>query len=214
MSVNVYVDGFNLYYGAVKGTPYKWLDLGALCQRLLPGATIHRIRYFTARVSPSPSDPGTATRQDVYVRALRTIPNISIHFGHFVQWPRLLPQYPLAYPHGAQVPQAVQVLKAEEKGSDVNLGVYLVRDCFTRDFSEAAIISNDSDLAEAVRIVTQEGQCAVKVVNPHRHNRISRELCAVSSSHMANINPSVLRSCQFPTTLIDSVGTFCKPPTW
>jgi hypothetical protein len=21
-----YVDGFNLYYGAVKGTPYKWLN--------------------------------------------------------------------------------------------------------------------------------------------------------------------------------------------
>ncbi len=115
-----------------------------------------------------------------------------------MQWPRLLPQYPLAYPHGAQVPQAVQVLKTEEKGSDVNLGVYLVRDCFTRDFSEAAIISNDSDLAEAVRIVTQEGQCAVKVVNPHRHNRISRELCAVSSSHMANINPSVRVRVSFP----------------
>jgi hypothetical protein len=27
----VYIDGFNLYYGAVKGSPYKWLDLAALC---------------------------------------------------------------------------------------------------------------------------------------------------------------------------------------
>jgi len=39
MLTNVYVDGFNLYYGCLKGTPYKWLDLGALCQALLPPRT-------------------------------------------------------------------------------------------------------------------------------------------------------------------------------
>jgi hypothetical protein len=27
MNTFVYIDGFNLYYGAVKGTPYKWLDI-------------------------------------------------------------------------------------------------------------------------------------------------------------------------------------------
>ena len=31
MNTYVYVDGFNLYYGAVKGTPYKWLNINALC---------------------------------------------------------------------------------------------------------------------------------------------------------------------------------------
>jgi len=214
MPTNVYIDGFNLYYGSVKGTPFKWLDLGALCRYLLPTATIHRIRYFTARVSPSPNDPSAATRQDIYIRALRTIPNLDIHFGHFVQWPKLMPQFPLAYPHGATSPQAVQVLKTEEKGSDVNLGVYLVRDCFVRDFTEAAIISNDSDLAEALKIVATEAHCPVKVINPHRFNPISRELCAVSSSHMATINSSVLRACQFSSTLTDSIGTFSKPQSW
>jgi hypothetical protein len=34
--VNVYIDGFTLYYGALKGTPYKWLDLVRLCRALLP----------------------------------------------------------------------------------------------------------------------------------------------------------------------------------
>ncbi len=85
---------------------------------------------------------------------------------------------------------------------------------FTHDFAEAAIISNDSDLAEAVRIVTQEEGCPVKVINPHRHSRVSRELCAVSSSQMDSINTSVLRACQFPSTMKDSVGLFSKPPTW
>ena len=35
MRTIVYVDGFNLYYGAVRGTPYKWLDLRALFTRIL-----------------------------------------------------------------------------------------------------------------------------------------------------------------------------------
>ena len=52
MKTNVYIDGFNLYYGAVKGTPHKWLDLAALCTRLFPRNQINRIRYFTAIVIP------------------------------------------------------------------------------------------------------------------------------------------------------------------
>ena len=40
MKTIVYVDGFNLYYGAVKGTPYKWLDIARLCQSLLPKSQI------------------------------------------------------------------------------------------------------------------------------------------------------------------------------
>src|SRR5712691_4425208 len=59
--VNVYIDGFNLYYGALKGTPYKWLDLGRLCQALLPSDTIQEIKYFTARVSARPARPSNAT---------------------------------------------------------------------------------------------------------------------------------------------------------
>lgn len=51
---NVYIDGFNLFYGALKGSPYKWLDLEALCHQLLPKDSIHRIRYFTAKVSARP----------------------------------------------------------------------------------------------------------------------------------------------------------------
>src|SRR6266404_262250 len=61
--VSVYIDGFNLYYGALKGTPYKWLDLTRLCQALLPSDTIQEIKYFTARVSARPSKPTSAHDQ-------------------------------------------------------------------------------------------------------------------------------------------------------
>ena len=67
---NVYVDGFNLYYRALRETPCRWLDIGQLAQRLLSNHQINRIRYFTARVSNRPNDPTKARRQEVYIRAL------------------------------------------------------------------------------------------------------------------------------------------------
>ena len=71
---SVYIDGFNLYYGALKGTPFKWLDLRALCQAYLPNNDIDHIKYFTARISARPNDPLQPARQQAYLRALSTIP--------------------------------------------------------------------------------------------------------------------------------------------
>lgn len=84
MATNVYVDAFNLYYGCLKGTPYRWLDLGALCRRLLPKDRINRIRYFTATVSARPDNPHAPQRQQIYLRALETVPGLSIHYGHYL----------------------------------------------------------------------------------------------------------------------------------
>jgi hypothetical protein len=59
---NVYVDGFNLYHAALKGTPYRWLDLRKLARFLLPHDRIHRIRYFTSLIH-RPRDRPTEQRQ-------------------------------------------------------------------------------------------------------------------------------------------------------
>ncbi len=80
---NVYVDGFNLYYGCIKGSPYHWLDLKKLCSLLLTRNIISKIKYFTAKVSDRPDDPNKAWRQEVYLRALKTIPEIEIIYGQF-----------------------------------------------------------------------------------------------------------------------------------
>jgi hypothetical protein len=75
----IYVDGFNLYYRALKGTDYKWLNLHELCRDALrPSNNITRIRYFTAMVSGK-RDAAMPQRQQTYLRALRSIPQLSIH---------------------------------------------------------------------------------------------------------------------------------------
>ena len=80
----VYVDGFNLYYGALKGTPHKWLDLAALARQVLPAThTVEKIKYFTARVSGA-ADPDAPRRQHLYLSALSTLPEIEIHYGRFL----------------------------------------------------------------------------------------------------------------------------------
>jgi hypothetical protein len=78
VKTHVYVDGFNLYYGALRGTGFKWLNLAEMCWLLLPGDDILRIAYFTARVNGRPTDPEQPQRQQLYLRALSTIPNVHI----------------------------------------------------------------------------------------------------------------------------------------
>ena len=48
MITNVYIDGFNLYYRALKDTPFRWLDLRKLAETVFPQDDIHRVCYFTA----------------------------------------------------------------------------------------------------------------------------------------------------------------------
>ncbi len=142
IQTNVYVDGFNLYYGCVKDTPYKWLDLGKLCRMLLPGHEIHRIRYFTALVVSRPDDPQQRTRQEVFLRALGTIPNLSVHYGQFRTHKV---RVALANP-SAGGPRTVEILDTKEKGSDVNLATYLLLDGFRKDYEMAVVVSNDNSV--------------------------------------------------------------------
>jgi hypothetical protein len=109
-NVNVYVDGFNLYYGCLRNSPFKWLDLAALSHRMLPGDSIQTIEYFTAILSARPGDPSLPTRQQMYLRALRTIPNLSIIYGHFLTHPCRMVLT------GSVPPKKVWVDKTEEKG--------------------------------------------------------------------------------------------------
>ncbi len=79
MRTRVYVDGMNLYYGCLRGTPYRWLDIRKMCELLLEEHhEIERLKYFTANVSGRAYDLDAPKRQQVYLRALRTLPDVEI----------------------------------------------------------------------------------------------------------------------------------------
>ncbi len=204
----VYVDGFNLYYGAVKGTPHKWLDILKLCQSLLRKNQIVKIKYFTALVSARPGDPDQPNRQQMYLRALRTLPNLEIIYGHFLEHEITMP---LAKPP-AKGSRYVRVIKTEEKGSDVNIAAHMINDGHNGAYKVAVIVSNDSDLVEPVKIVRQELHLTVGILNP-----IPKHPSYELRKHATFVKPirkGVLAASQFPGRLKDTTGDFNKPPTW
>lgn len=214
MRTNVYIDGFNLYY-AVRAFNSKWLDLSALCAKLLPAHNINRIQYFTAIVKARPHDLSAPVRQGIYLRALKTVPNIKIHdYGHFVDHVHVLPQCPFAYSNSSKRPLVVSVMKTDEKGSDVNLASFLLTDCFDGDYDQAVVISNDADLTKPIELVITRYHKNVTVINPHFRKYLSNQLATVATLCVPTINASVYRSCQFPPVLRDAQGSFSKPSSW
>ena len=208
----VYVDGFNFYYGAVKGTPYKWLDISKLVQLLLPRNKIIKIKYFTALVNSRPQDPDQPIRQQIFLRALRTIPNLEIILGHFLSHVVSMPM--ANCPPGKQ--KYVNVIKTEEKGSDVNIATHMLHDGYQGAYDVAIVISNDSDLVEAIRIVRNELKKSVIILNPFsdpKKGRPSLELNKVAT-FVKPIRQGVLAASQFPSQLQDLNGSFYKPGSW
>ena len=254
MRTRVYVDGFNLYYGAVKGTAFKWLDPVKLAYRVLPaGHRIDRLHYFTARVS-GVADPGSPARQQAYLKALGTLPEIEVHFGSFLAkaiW-RPLTNLPVAdreigAPTPVTLPAGVhpvegsrrlpvgryprqgggkrkrrrqdgplrdavvaEVHSMEEKGSDVNLAAHLLNDAWKGLFDVAAVISNDTDLVTAIRMVTVERRKPVIVVCPGRW-QVAPKLRNVAT-RVRHIRLPMLKAAQFPDRI--SGTTISKPKRW
>ena len=207
MKTIVYVDGFNLYYGSVKDTPHKWLNIHRMCELLLPNNQIVGMKYFTAKVLSRKSDPQKHLRQQVYLRALETLPNFEIIYGHYSEHPKWMR---LANPQPGQA-KYVEVIKTEEKGSDVNLAVNLLNDGYQGKYQLATIVTNDSDLLSAVQIVQKDLGLKVGILNPQKHP--SKEL-QTEALFMKKIRPGVIRASQFPKTMKDAKGSFYKPKEW
>ena len=205
---NIYVDGFNLYYGALRNSRYKWLNLRRLGELLLrPDNEIIQIKYFTARVKARPSEPDQPTRQQMYLRALRTLPGLSIHYGHFLSHEVSMPLVPVP----GQPQRYAKVIKTEEKGSDVNLATHLLHDAHRGRFDVAVVVSNDSDLVGPIKIVREELRKKIGILNPHQKQSVELRN---NSDFLKPIRAEHLAAAQFPQRLVDAHGQFTKPAIW
>lgn len=217
MRARVYIDGFNLYYRALKNTPHKWLDIAALADAVMPtNCTVEAVCYYAARVSGR-VDAQAPARQHAYLRAIETLPRVETTFGTFLvttKWSGLVqpPEFRPIFtaPSGTSL-HVAKVWKTEEKGSDVNLGVHLVRDAARGLFDIAGVLTNDTDLCEPIRITTREFGLPVTLLSPTAKPATSLRSVATGIRH---VTPH-LGACQLADPVFDKKGRpIAKPSGW
>lgn len=138
--LSVYVDGFNLYHAIdhLKRPHLKWLDLWQLAELLKgDGEAVRSVHYFSAHATWLPDK---FARHREFVAALKSV-GVTIHLAKFKEKPRECKKCGARWIHH------------EEKETDVDIAVHLVADALRDQFDRAIIISADSDLAPAIKIV-------------------------------------------------------------
>ena len=202
--VIVYVDGFNLYYGLrSKGwRRYYWLDLWRLSRNLLRAKQrLVMVRYFTAVVSPEPGDPEKPTRQNTYLEALATLPNLHLHYGYH------MPKQQRCSGCGALWQTY------EEKMTDVNIAVEMLGDALDDTFDTAIVLSADSDLTRPI-IAVRERFPKKRVVAAFPPNRASKHLRQAATASFT-IGRDAFRDSQLPDRVVKPDGyVLTRPPTW
>jgi uncharacterized LabA/DUF88 family protein len=207
--VYAYVDGFNLFYGALKGTPYKWLDITRLCESLLrPYAQLEKVKYFSAILSRS-KDPNKEARQKTYIDAINTDPKVEITLGFFTY--REVSLFSARHYKKGKY-QLLDVMKPEEKGTDVNLAVHMVADAFQDKFDYAMLFSNDSDMAEAMRIVSKV--CGKKVGLYLPQDSITMRILFEKAVTIRRLKNRDLKQNQLPDEIKTESRTIRKPIDW
>ena len=209
--VAVYIDGFNLYYGLKskrlgwkgKRWPcYYWLDIRRMSERFLkPNQSLEIVRYFTARVRHAPDDPGKVHRQNTFIEALDTLPDVTIHEGYFVEKNRKCSQCGSTYK------------SYEEKMTDVNIAMRLLTDAQDDIFDIAIIISADGDLAGPVAEIRRRypGKKVVIAFPPDRNSVRLQKL----ADGFVRLRQHTLRASQLPQTITRSDGRMLQiPQAW
>lgn len=191
--VCVYVDGFNLYHALLKigDNRVKWLDLRALCSRLVLPRTeeINRIYYFSAFADWLPSQ---MKRHQEYVRALVATGVICI-MGHFKKKSRECFQC-----HSTWVAH-------EEKETDVSIGITMLNDAYKGRYDKAYLITRDSDLMPAIRMIKSEfpSKHIVAVAPPMMGH--SNDLIKICHSKK-KISPKQIHACLLPQVVLNPDG--------
>jgi uncharacterized LabA/DUF88 family protein len=203
----VYVDSFNFYYGEMRGTAWKWLDVVALFQKVIgPQNNLVKVKIFTARVKPTPRDPSVNIRQATYLRALQAHSAlVELHFGHFSR-------HRVQMENANPPPPTVDVWKNEEKGSDVNLAVHVLNDAWKNEYDCAVIVSNDSDLAQSLSLVKSQHQKVIGLVTPGAPKRKTSLQLSQHADFVAPIRTWMLTSSLLPDPIPGT--TIHKPATW
>jgi uncharacterized LabA/DUF88 family protein len=202
----VYIDGFNLYYGSVKGTAYKWLNLQRYFELLRNDDDVVQIHYFTALVQGS-----HVVNQRIYLQALDTLPKVNVVLGNHKN-KRATCRVPLCTYTGEK-----KFTTWEEKRTDVNIAVQMMDDAYQNACDLFVVVSGDSDIVPPLYKIKgrfPEKQIAVYVPARDKIRGAATEIRA-AGDHNATLPQALLKRTQFATTIPDGQGgTITKPSSW
>lgn len=190
--VECFVDGFNLYHAIAKlGAPHlKWVDLRSLLEGF-SDPSVHDVReifYFSAYAT---WNPAAHQRHQHYIAALRSR-HVTPILGRFKE-------------KDARCKLCKGIYKThEEKETDVNIALWLLNEAYKDNFDEAFIVSRDSDLTPAIRMVLKEfPKKRVKVISPPNAGH-SKELASiVGKTKLASIKSIHIERNLLPATVTD-----------
>ena len=212
----VYVDGFNLFYRALRRTSFKWLNIESLSEQILPQFDVIRVNYYTAKIR-SRGEPEKSLRHETYLRALRTLPKVEIFYGTFsnhkvtreLAHSSLLTRIKRMFGIEVRMNRCVRVFDPKEKGSDVNLAVHMVNDAWKGHYDVGVLISNDTDLLEAIKVVRRDCGKKVCIINPKQdpNPELNKEADFVRQLRISHLSAAQL-PVRIPFTKIS------KPESW
>jgi uncharacterized LabA/DUF88 family protein len=227
----VYVDGYNLYYGRLRGTAFKWLDLVKLFDDLLIQRDQHeelaKVYLFTAPALATFATHGNASveAQAAYHRALKAKYDDrfeAIYGTHsFDKSGTLLPVYVQGQPFDRT--QRTRVWKLEEKKTDVNLALRMYRDACQGLYDRMILVSNDSDAEPALEALRSDFPHIMRgVVMPIRpvisgtaaHRRPSGSLAKQADWTLSHLSDAVLAAAQLPDIVPTRKKPIRKPAHW
>ena len=228
MKTIVYVDGYNFYYGCLKGTPYKWLDIVRLFKdHVLPSSAfgvasdLIKINYFTADIlERAARSPDSVSSQMRYLRALGlSYPDhVEVHKGFYTLIPmKAHLMDPANEKRRLREGEEVLVWKLEEKQSDVRLALEILQDALTGAVDQIVVCSNDTDIAPALEKVRDHcPNIKIGLVIPTNDSvrRPNKDMAVLADWVRSHITEAELAACQFPPFIPAKRKGVKKPESW
>jgi uncharacterized LabA/DUF88 family protein len=194
-----YFDGFNLYHAldALRQQHLKWLSLRDLGNLLIPSRDeeLCSVVYFTAYLTHKPDK---LVRHRAYIAALEAT-SVECVLGRF------------KYSEVRCRDCGSQWRSYEEKETDVNIGIRIVRDAFHDVFDVYYLVSADTDLAPAIRMLKKEfpHKEFVSVATPRRPH--SSEFLRLADRTL-KITDNALSKCLLPAEVAAKDGKMIARP--
>jgi uncharacterized LabA/DUF88 family protein len=226
----IYIDGYNLYYGRLRGTQYKWLDVVKLFSRITrsiePYSEIILVKFFTAPVLPKFSRHGEESMraQNEYHRALEAI--------YPDKFKKILGSH-LYEKDGTKMPiyleghefdknNTVKVWRLVEKKTDVNLALAMYRDVNKGNLDQVVLISNDTDTEPVITALFEDfPKLKIGMISPRgpqQHGKKGRPASNSLLKHAhwtrTQINDDELLSAQLPGLIPTNKKPAKKPTYW